>query len=57
MGARDKGAKERCLEAYKKEKRNIKRCICYKKEVHEQFGNKMSEDVNASRKLFCKEGK
>ena len=28
LGSRDKDAKERCLEVYKEEKRNVKRCIC-----------------------------
>ena len=44
------------MEAYKEEKRKIKRCIYQgKKKVNEQFGKKMNEDVNENRKLFWKE--
>ena len=47
---------ERCMEAYREEKRKIKRCIIQsKKKVNEQFGRKMNEDVNGNRKLFWKE--
>ena len=50
---RDEDAKERCLEVYKEEKRKVIRCIYQSmKEVHEQFGRKMNQDVNVSRKLF-----
>ena len=39
LGARDEDEKERCLEIYKK-KRKDKRCIYQsKKEVYEQFGS------------------
>ena len=40
---------------HKEEKRKVKRCIFQsKKEVQEQFGRKMNEDLNGNRKLFCK---
>ena len=56
LAARDKYAKERCMETYKKEKRKVKRCIYQsKEEVNEQFGRKMNQDVNGNRKLFWKE--
>ena len=46
-------AKERCMETYKEEKRNVKRYIYQsKKKVNEQFRRKMKEDVNGNRKLF-----
>ena len=54
--ASDEEAKERFLEAYREEKRKVKRCIYQnKKKVDEQFGRKMSEDVNGNKKLFWKE--
>ena len=41
-------AKERCMEAYREEKKKVKRCIYLSKtKVNEQFGRKMDEDVNA----------
>ena len=44
------------MEAYKEEKKKIKRCIYQsKKEVNEQFRRKMSQDVDGNRKLFWKE--
>ena len=56
LGAGDKNENEKCLEGYKEEKRKVKRCIYKsKKEVHEQFGRKMIQDVNRNRKLFWKE--
>ena len=56
LAASDEEAKERCIEAYKEEKRKVKRCIIQsKKKVNEQFGRKMNEDVNGNRKLFWKE--
>ena len=56
LGARDAGARERCLEVYKEEKRNVKRRIYQsKEEVQEQFGRKMNQDVNGNRKLFWRE--
>ena len=56
LGVRDEDAKERCLEAYKEEKRKVKSCIYHsKKEVNEQFGRKMNQDLNRNRKLFWKE--
>ena len=55
MEASDEEAKERCVEAYREEKRKVKRCIIQsKKKVNEQFGRKMNEDVNGNRKLFWK---
>ena len=37
-------------------KEKVKRCIHQsKKEVQEQFGRKMNQDVNGNRKLFWKE--
>ena len=48
-GARDEDAKERCL-------RKVKRYIYQiKKEIYEQFGRKMNQDMNGNRKLFWKE--
>ena len=56
LRARDKLAEERCLEVYKEEKRKVKRCIYQsKKEVNEQLGRNMNQDVNGSKKLFWKE--
>ena len=56
VGARDKDARGRYLEVYKEEKRKVKRYINQsKKEVQEQFGRKMYQDVNGNRKLFWKE--
>ena len=47
LGVRDEIAKDRCMEVYKKEKRKGKRCIYQgKKEVNEQFGRKMNQDVD-----------
>ena len=43
------------MEAYKEEKRMVKRCIYKSKEVQEQFGRKMNQDENGNRKLFWKE--
>ena len=56
LGTRDEDARERCLEAYKEEKRKVKRCIYQsKEEVQEQFGMKMNQDVNENREMFWKE--
>ena len=56
LGARDEDARERCLEVYKEEKRKVKRCIYQsKKEIQEQLGRKINQDVNGNRKLFWKE--
>ena len=42
MVATDGVAKERCMEVYNEQKRNIKRCIHQSKNgVNEQFGRKM----------------
>ena len=50
--ASNEETKERCMEAYKEEKRKVKRCIIQtKKKVNEQFGKNM----NGNRKLFWKE--
>ena len=54
LGARDEDAKERCMGAYKKEKRKVKRCQS-KKEIQEQFGREINHDVNGNGKLFWKE--
>ena len=54
--ARDEDTKERCMEAYKEEKRKIQKCLYErKKKVNEQFGWKMNQNVNRNRKLFWKE--
>src|SRR5678815_5295144 len=53
LKANDEVSKERCLELYKEEKRNTKRCICRRKnEVNEQFGRRMNGDLQGNRKLF-----
>ena len=53
LGARDESAKERCMGAYREEKRKRKRCIYQsRKEVNEQFGRKMNQDLNGNRKLL-----
>ena len=52
----DEEGKERCMEAYREEKRKVKRSIIQsKKKVNEQLVRKMNEDVNGSRKLIWKE--
>ena len=52
----DEEAKEKCLEVYKEEKRKVKRFLYNsKKDVQEQFGKKMNQDVNGNRKCFWKE--
>ena len=44
------------MEYYKDEKKKVKICIYQsKKEVQEEFGRKMNQDVNGNRKLFWKE--
>src|SRR5678816_3363100 len=58
LKANDEDSKERCLEVYKEEKRNTKRCIHRRKEeVNEQFGRRMNEDIQGNRKLFWKEAR
>ena len=53
LEARDEDARETCLEVYKEVKRKVKICIYQsKKEVQEQYGRKMNQDVNENRKLF-----
>ena len=47
LAARIEEAKEKCMEAYREEKRKVKICIYQcKKKVNEQFGRKMNKDVN-----------
>ena len=48
LAAIDEETKKRCMEAYREEKRKVKK-------VNEQIGRKMNEDVNGNRKLFSKE--
>ena len=44
------------MEAYREEKRKVKRCIIQsKKKENEQFGRKLNEDMNRNTKLFWKE--
>ena len=44
------------METYREEKRKLKKFLYQsKKEVHEQFGRKMNEDVNGNRNFFWKE--
>ena len=51
LAGSDEETKERCMEAYREEKRKVKRCIIQsKKKENEQFGRKMNEDVNGNRK-------
>ena len=55
LAATDKEAKERCMEAYREEKRKVKSYIYQsKKKVNEQLGKKMNQNVNENRKLFWK---
>ena len=54
--ASDEEEKERCMEAFREEKRKVIRSIIQnKKKVNEQFGRKINEDVTVNRKLFWKE--
>ena len=56
LAANGEEAKERFMEAYRKEKKWVKMCIYRSKnKVNEQFGSKMNVDVNVNRKLFWKE--
>ena len=56
FGARNEAAKERCIETHKEWKGKFKMCIYQsKKEVNEQFGRKMNQDIGKNRKLFRKE--
>ena len=50
---RDKAPKERCIAAYKQEKRKVKRCIFPSK--NEQFGRKINQIVGGNRKIFWKD--
>ena len=52
LGDRDEVAKEECMNAHKEENRNVKRSIYQRrKEVNEQFGRKMNQDVNGNKTL------
>ena len=56
LPASEEETKEICVEAYREEKRKIKRCIIKsKKKVNEQLERKMNEDMKENRKLFWKE--
>ena len=47
LGGTDEAAKERCIEAFKEEKRKFKRYIYQsKKKVNEQFGKNMNQDLD-----------
>ena len=49
-------AKERCMVAYKEEKRKVKMSIYEsKKKMNEQFGRKVNLQENENKKLFWKE--
>ena len=53
LAAIDKETKERCMEAYREEKRKVIRCIFQrKKKVNEHFGRNMNENMNGNKKLF-----
>ena len=53
LAASNEETRERCIEAYREEKRKVERCIIQsKKKVNKQFGRKMNENVNGNRKLF-----
>ena len=55
MVARNEETKERCMEAYIEEKRQVKSCIIQSKEkVNEQYERKMNEDVNGNMKFLWK---
>ena len=56
MAASNEKTKERCMGAYREEKRKVKRSIYQSKKIaNEQFGRKMNQNVNGNRKLFWKE--
>ena len=56
LAASDEEVKERCIEVYREEKKNVKRCIYQsRKRISDQFGRKMNKDVNGNMKLFWKE--
>ena len=48
LAASDEETKERCMEAYREEKRKVKRCIYQSKK-------KVNEDVNGNRKMYWRE--
>ena len=49
LGARGEYAKVGYTEVYKEEKRKVKKCIYQsRKEVYEQLGRKMNQDVNGN---------
>ena len=51
MASSNEETKERCIEAYREEKKKNKRYRYH----NEPFRRKMNEDVNGNRKLFWKE--
>ena len=56
LAASNEETKEICMEAYREEKRKVKRYIIQgKKKVNEQFVRKMNEDANGNWKLIWKE--
>ena len=56
LKANDVISKERCMDVYREERKKTKRCISMRKrEVNEQFGKKMNEDIHGNKKLFWKE--
>ena len=56
LSASDEDSKERCMKAYREQKRKFKGCIYQsKKQVNEQYERKMNEDVNGHRKLSWKD--
>ena len=53
LGTRNEAANNRCVDIYKEEKRKVKRYIYQsKKDINEQFGRKMNQDVDGNMKLF-----
>ena len=53
LRARDKVAKERCMEVYKQEKRKVKGLIYQSKdEVSENFEKMINQNVDRNRKCF-----
>ena len=56
LAVSNEAAKARFMGSYRKEKRKVERCIYQStKKINEEFGRKMSKDVNGNRKLFWKE--
>src|SRR5678815_5162111 len=53
LKANDEVSNEGCLELYKEEKRNAKRCIHKRhEEVNEQFGRRMNGDIQGNLSLI-----